>query len=249
MMESNNGEETNDKLKGISKEEISGQGILFFIAGFDTTNATFAHILYYLTKYPEWQDNLYEELSKIETEIDYDVLRDLPILNAVVNETLRLKPPLVVFQRAALEDCTLLNTGIKVPRNTLISIQPYIIHRNPEYFPDPEEFKPERFVDNHAEKHFAFMPFGAGSRLCVGMRFAQNELRIGLAKFILTYRLLPNPDLKVHRQNVINLIYNKILLSVGVLQRKCFAITKECYGSNRKTLNEFYIENTYIRFI
>ena len=86
---------------------------------------------------------------------------------------------------------------MKIPKNTMITIQPYVIHRDPENFPDPEQFKPERFIEKSAEFHPAFMPFGAGPRLCVGMRFAQNELRVGVAKFFLTYKIFPTADLKV----------------------------------------------------
>src|SRR5690606_2681603 len=135
------------KFKGISKGEISGQGILFFIAGYDTTNTTMCHILYHLVKYSEWQDKLYEELVKIEGELDYESLRELPVLNAVISETLRLCPPLIFFQRCTAKDTTLLDTGIKLEKNTILTISPYAIHRDPEYFPDPESFKPERFVE------------------------------------------------------------------------------------------------------
>src|SRR5690606_38497903 len=118
VKQSNGGD--SERLKGISKEEISGQGILFFIAGYDTTNATMCHILYYLVKYSEWQERLYEELVKIEGELDYEMLRDLPVLNAVINETLRLCPPLTFFQRCTAKDITLLDTGIKVSKDTVL---------------------------------------------------------------------------------------------------------------------------------
>lgn len=102
--------EVDRKLKGISKEEISGQGILFFIAGFDTTNATFCHVLYFLCKHPEWQERLCTELSGIE-EINYESLRDLKILNAIINETLRLKPALLIFERTCIQDHYLQDHG------------------------------------------------------------------------------------------------------------------------------------------
>mgnify|MGYP006192486853 CR=1 FL=1 len=201
LQEENGGKQSNastsGRLKGISKEEISGQGILFFIAGYDTTNATLCHVLYHLVRYSDWQDRLHAELTPIEDRLDYEVLRDLPVLNAVINETLRLCPPLIFIQRCTAKDTTLLDTGIKLEKNTILTISPYVIHRNPEYFPDPESFKPERFMDKSTENHIAFMPFGVGPRLCVGMRFALNELRLGVANLILRYRLLPDPNLEV----------------------------------------------------
>ncbi|KAH9413209.1 hypothetical protein DERP_006895, partial [Dermatophagoides pteronyssinus] len=196
--ESNGIDKNEQKLKGISREEIAGQGIIFFLAGYDTTNVTLCHIIYYLIKHPEWQDKLYEELSITDSSLDYESLRNLPILNGIICETLRLKPPLVSVQRTAARDTTLLNTGIKIPAEVSIIFHPYIMHRMPEYFPDPESFKPERFIgENSMESSIAYMPFGTGNRLCVGMRFAQNELRAAVAQLILHYRLIPDHDLKL----------------------------------------------------
>jgi len=184
--------------KGISKEEISGQGIIFFIAGFDTTHATFNHIFYHLAREPQWQERLYTELQPIRHELNYDRVRSLPVLNAIINECLRLHPPLIIISREAPEECELLNTGIRIPKNCVLQIQPEVIHRDEEYFPDGNSFKPERFLqDPTLESHFAFMPFGAGPRLCVGKRFAQNELRIGVAHFVLNYRIGIDPNFEV----------------------------------------------------
>src|SRR5699024_10028326 len=104
-MDSTNGSSeshSNQKLKGISKDEMSGQGILFIIAGFDTTHATFDHVIYYLSKYPEWQERLYQELVENRNELDYEKFKHLPILNAIIDETLRLNPPLVMIQRESV---------------------------------------------------------------------------------------------------------------------------------------------------
>src|SRR5699024_9239241 len=155
----------------------------------------FDHVMYYLSKYPEWQEKLYPELAENRNELDYEKYKQLPFLNAIIDETLRLNPPLLGVQRGAVQDCELTDTGLKIPKDTLITIIPYVIHRDPEYFPDPNTFKPERFLDKLqvAESNFAYMPFGVGPRLCVGMRFAQNELRIGLAHFVLNYKVTMDP--------------------------------------------------------
>ena len=223
MTENNTNIKTSEyvqKLKGISKDEISGQGILFFIAGFDTTHATFDHTIYYLGQYPEWQERLYEELDQNRDKLDYDNIGALPILNAIISETLRLNPPLTVAQREAKEDCELLDTGIKIPKGTLISIQPYVIHRMEENFSEPLQFKPERFLDKSIENNHAYLPFGVGPRLCVGMRFAQNELRIGLSNLFLNYRVEIQPNFKVFpifilKHFKINLILF-ILIAAGI---------------------------------
>lgn len=132
-----------------------------------------------------------------ENNLDYEHLKTFPVLNAIINETLRLNPPLLVINREAVVDTYISDTGIFVPAGTMISIQPYIIHRDPEYFPEPDSFKPERFIEGDAESSLAFMPFGTGPRLCVGMRFALNELRLALAQFVKHYRLHTNEQLKL----------------------------------------------------
>ena len=99
---------------GISLEEISAQSVLFFIAGYDTTNAAFDHLLYFLSRNPEWQEKLYEEVK--DRDFEYDKVSEFPILNAVIYETLRLKPSLILFERVAEKDCTLLDTGIPVEK-------------------------------------------------------------------------------------------------------------------------------------
>ncbi|KAH9418624.1 Cytochrome P450 3A4 [Dermatophagoides pteronyssinus] len=196
--ESNEIDKKEQKLKGISHKEIAGQVIGFFLAGYDTTNVALCHIIYYLIKHPEWQDKLYEELSTHDSSLDYESLRNLPILNGVIYETLRLKPPVNYIPRYTNKDTTLLNTGIKIPAKTTILSHPYIIHRMPEYFPDPESFQPERFMgEKSMESSIAYMPFGLGNRFCVGMRFALIELRAAVAHLILNYRLLPDPNLKL----------------------------------------------------
>ena len=181
-------------LKGLSREEISGQGTIFFIAGFNTTHATLHHAIYYLTQYHNWQERLFEELDGARDNLDHDALKRLPILNAIINETLRLKPPFIFVTREANEETELKDLGIKIPKNTLISIQAYMIHRNPKFFPDPLEFKPTRFLEDRSlEWCKAYMPFGGGPRFCVGMRFALDELRIGLAHFVLNYKVDADP--------------------------------------------------------
>ena len=185
--------------QNISHKEMSAQSVLFFIAGYDTTNAVFDHLISFLGQHPEWQDKLYEELK--DKDLEYDKLGDYPVLNAVINETLRLKASLTVIERVAKEDCEILDTGIKVTAGTTISIQPYVIHRDADNFDNPNEFMPERFIDTGLDKSIAFIPFGVGSRFCIGMRFALNELRIGVAKFFLSYRVKLAKDFDLNYYN------------------------------------------------
>jgi cytochrome P450 len=94
----------------LSSDELTAQGILFFIAGYDTTSAAISHCIYYLSQNKDCQRKLYEELQTI-TDFNYETLNKLKYLNAVIKETLRLAPPLVCIDRECLKDYKLGNTG------------------------------------------------------------------------------------------------------------------------------------------
>ncbi len=91
-------------------------------------------------------------------------------------------------------------SGITIPAGTLIEIYPYALHRDPEFFPEPEVFKPERFLEESGQpKHhpYAYIPFGGGPRLCIGMRFALNEMRMCVSKLINKFEFGVDPNFKV----------------------------------------------------
>ena len=119
------------------------------------------------------------------------------VLDGFINEVLRLRPPLDVISRVSTEDCYLGNTGILLKKGTQIVTHPHMIHTDPDYFRDPLKFLPERFINKEPETVNNFIPFGYGNRLCVGQRFAQNELRLGLAKLILNYQVQKTVNTKM----------------------------------------------------
>ncbi|CAG2113743.1 unnamed protein product, partial [Medioppia subpectinata] len=153
-------------------------------------------VVYYLSQNKDKQQILREELNALDTDFTYENLNQCQYLNAVIDETLRLAPPLSSVQRECIQDYKLGNTGITIPAGTNIEIQPFVIHRDPEYFVDPDEFRPERFID---VKHppYAYVPFGCGPRQCVGMRFALNEMRLCIAKTIHKYEFSLAPDFQI----------------------------------------------------
>ena len=127
------------------------------------------------------------------------VVNEIPYLEATIKETLRLYPPIaVLFRRVTKSDGYTL-AGVHLPKDTLVEVSSYSVHHNPEYYPDPDRFNPDRFMpeNRHRLVPYTYLPFGAGPRNCVGMRFAQNELRIGLANFVLNYKVSAEPNLKV----------------------------------------------------
>ncbi|XP_073241136.1 cytochrome P450 3A28-like isoform X4 [Porites lutea] len=127
--------------------------------------------------------------SKLNESPSYDVLHQMPYLDMVINETLRIYPPGFLLQRDCNEACTI--KGVHIPKGLPIIIPVYPIHHDPDIWPEPEKFDPERFSEAEKSKRhpYAFMPFGYGPRNCVGMRFALLEIKLTVAKLLKKYKL------------------------------------------------------------
>ncbi|CAG2102535.1 unnamed protein product [Medioppia subpectinata] len=166
----------------LSPDEMVAQGLTFFTAGYDTTSASITNSLYFLSKHPDCQQILYEELRSCD-EFTYEKLSQLKYLNAVINETLRLAPSLTRYQRECLQDYKLGNTGITIPKGASVEIYPYALHRDPDFWPNPNDFIPDRFL-NPVHHPYAYIPFSSGPRICLGQRFVKQEMRMCLAKLI-----------------------------------------------------------------
>ncbi|XP_064599537.1 cytochrome P450 3A11-like [Liolophura sinensis] len=181
--------------QGLSDSEILAQCITFFVAGFDTSAATIAYALYHLTMNPECQQKLVDEIDdyypggKVP---DYDELPEMPYLNMVINETLRMNPPAARVDRMCTRDTVV--RGLHIPAGMPVAIPIYNIHRDPEYWDEPDTFNPERFSpENRASHHpLQWIPFGHGPRNCIGMRLALLEIRIALVYLFQKYRFVPN---------------------------------------------------------
>ena len=106
-------------------------------------------------------------------------LPELAMTRAVINEAMRLYPPIWVISRRAVSDDQL--SDFDVPADSLVCVSPWLIHREADLWPDPTEFKPRRFVDIESPDPFTFLPFGGGPRLCIGRGFALMEAQLVLA--------------------------------------------------------------------
>ena len=202
--------------KKLTEDEILAQCFLFFIAGFETTATTLSYCSYELALHPDIQERLHEETKEAfdeKGEIKYEVLSKLPFLDAVVSETLRNYPPLIRLEREALEDIVLGDSGIKIEKGVVAEIPVYAIHHDPENYPDPFSFKPDRFMPENRDqiKPYTYIPFGAGPRNCIGMRFALLEAKLALAKMSQKFKFsrVANTDVPI--------VYNK---GRGLLQAK-----------------------------
>ncbi|XP_078076378.1 thromboxane-A synthase [Mustelus asterias] len=176
--------------KILTLDKILGQAFIFFAAGYETTSSTLAFTSYLLATHPENQELLLKEVDEFyesHTTPDYNNVQNLPYLDMVISESLRMYPPGVRFGRVCEKDC--LVNGHLIPAGITIEVPVGVLHYDPEYWPEPEKFKPERFTpEMKAERHpFVYLPFGAGPRSCIGMRLALLEAKIGLVRVLSKY--------------------------------------------------------------
>lgn len=177
-----------EHVKGLSQNEIYANAIIFLLAGYDTVSTAMAFTLYCLAANPACLEKAQNEVDKLGKEaLAHGSMADMSYLDHCVSEALRLYPPGALVVRQANEDVEL--GGHKILKGWLIMIPAYAIHRDPQFWNDPDTFDPERFspqgkVDQHP---FTYFPFGAGPRVCIGMRLALMELRLALATLLKSY--------------------------------------------------------------
>lgn len=185
----------------LTDSEIVAHSFLFVVAGYETSSTTLAYIFYELATNPEVQDELRKEIRQNipgGVEPSYDNLRSLKYMDMVVNETLR-KYPLAstVIARQCQSTCEV--QGLTIPSGMLVQANVWALHRDPRHWgPDPDTFDPTRFSpENSAGRHpMAWMPFGAGPRMCVGLRFAVLQVKLSLACMLRRFSVQPSPRLQ-----------------------------------------------------
>ncbi|XP_071498887.1 cytochrome P450 4V2-like [Diadema antillarum] len=169
-------------------QDIQEEVDTFMFAGHDTTATAMSWALYLVGRHPGVQARLHEEIDQVLGDTDRYVtsedLGKMSYLSLVMKESLRLFPSVPAISRKLDSDMIL--DGKLVPKVTDITLQIYSLHRDPEQFPDPEKFDPDRFLpENSAKRHpYAYVPFSAGGRNCIGQKFALLEARVTLANLL-----------------------------------------------------------------
>jgi cytochrome P450 len=168
---------------GMTAQEVRDQVVTIFMAGHETTALALTWTWYLLAQHPAAESRLHAELDDVlggRTPRHEDLAR-LPYSRMVIEESMRLYPPAHTISRQALGDDALL--GHRIPADAAIIIAPWLLHRKPAIWTDPLRFDPERFSleRNGARHRFAYIPFGAGPRICIGMAFAMAEAVLILA--------------------------------------------------------------------
>lgn len=172
----------------LSDNEITGLVIATMFAGHHTSSGTAAWIAIELARNPQYAAEVVEELEELfadGAELTFEALREIPRLEAFIDEVLRLHPPLVLLMRRVIEDIDYKGTLIEAGKTVAIST--YGSHRNPEYFPDPDIFDPHRPKANTPELMWAYIPFGGGPHKCAGNAFALMQLKSIFAALLTRY--------------------------------------------------------------
>ncbi|XP_005175909.3 probable cytochrome P450 6a17 [Musca domestica] len=183
----------------LSLEMIVAQVFSFFIAGYGTSSATLSYALYELAKNPAEQTKVRQNIEEVlvkskNNTITYDGLQEMTYLQQAIQETLRKYPIVPNLRRMCRRPCTLHDSNgrvaCEIPKDTFIGISVYGIHHNPDYYPQPEIFRPERFSDAEIAKRPAcsYLPFGIGPRACMGLRFAKMQVAFCLALLLTHFK-------------------------------------------------------------
>nr|XP_028561350.1 cytochrome P450 3A12-like isoform X2 [Podarcis muralis] len=170
--------------KGLTDDEILAQAFTFVFGGYETNSNSLGYTAYFLAIHPDVQQKLQAEVDTIlpnKAPLTYDAIMQLEYLDMVLSETQRLYPFGGRLERLCKKDVEI--NGVTIPKGTLVMIPPYTLHRDPEYWPEPEEFRPERFSKENKDKidPYTYLPFGAGPRNCLGMRFALVTMKVAIA--------------------------------------------------------------------
>ncbi|KAG4075497.1 hypothetical protein HA402_003322 [Bradysia odoriphaga] len=179
--------------ENITDDEIVTNAMLLFLASYETTATTLQFCLHNLVNHQSIQEDLRTKLRKAvgNGTVSLSTISEVPLLNRIVMETLRMFPPLSPFMtRVPNENYEY--QGTIIPKGIPVYIGVSSIHNDPKLWPDPEEFRPERFESSFDK--LTFLPFGAGPKNCLGLRFAYMELGLTLAKLILMYRFEAGPS-------------------------------------------------------
>ncbi|ETN65040.1 cytochrome P450 [Anopheles darlingi] len=186
--------------KPLSDTDIREEVDTFMFAGHDTTTSCISFACYHLSRNPAIQQKVYEEIQEIvgpdaaRIELTNSTLQDLRYLDLVIKETLRINPSVPIFGRRSAGDMTI--DGVPVPKGMEFVILIYALHNDPEFYPEPERFDPERFSEEAqaARPPYSYIPFSVGARNCIGQRYAMLEIKTALVKVLANYRLLPCED-------------------------------------------------------
>ncbi|HEV2844555.1 MAG TPA: cytochrome P450, partial [Thermoanaerobaculia bacterium] len=185
---------TRDEKTGqaLNPEQIQDEIMMLLVMGHMTSAMAVTWTFFLLSRHPDAEERVRAEVADVvgDRPAGYQDVAKLVYTRMVIEESLRLYPPSWTFTRVALEDDAI--GGYRIPAGSTVTLAPWVTHRRPELWPDPERFDPSRFETGRAERHrFAYYPFGGGPRVCIARDMAMMELPLILATVLQRYRLRP----------------------------------------------------------
>ena len=175
----------------MDEEQLIDEILILFTAGHETTSNALSFTTQLLAFNPIWQEKIYEEISALKKQ-DLDLMSYVgkcEIIQQVIEESMRLYPPAYFIDRVNLEEDKFEGKYFEPGSNLLFSL--YEVHRHPDLWEHPDEFKPERFAEGGRKYSSQYFPFGAGPRKCIGNNFAMFEMIIAIAELISRYKIEP----------------------------------------------------------
>ncbi|GEO99782.1 cytochrome P450 [Methylobacterium haplocladii] len=174
---------------GLTDLEVKANIVTFIAAGHETTANALTWALYCLSQDDASRERLEAEADAAVGEDGHFALKNLPFAKAVVEETMRLFPPVPFMSRQAIREDRI--GRVKIPKNSTVMVAPWVLHRHRTLWDDPDAFIPERFLPENREtiSRFAYLPFGAGPRVCIGQSFSLQEATLVLTHIARAVRL------------------------------------------------------------
>ncbi|XP_025989742.2 cytochrome P450 6a2 [Solenopsis invicta] len=186
----------------IDTDVLAAHALSFLVDGYETSGSTMSYVGFHLASNPKIQEKLREEVMSVlkrhNNELTYEGLKEMTYMEQVINESLRMIPVLVVMLKRCTEEFELKGSdGVvyRIKPGTELVIPVQALHKDPQYWEDPEKYDPERFNPEKKQsiERFAYLPFGEGPRMCVGMRMAIVQMKAGLATILKKYRIELSP--------------------------------------------------------
>jgi cytochrome P450 len=178
----------------MSESQLVDEILILFAAGHETTSNALTFTTELLARNPEAQLKILEEISKIKSESD-DIMhwiKNATYTKLVIEESMRLYPPAYFIDRVNSEEDTF--DGMVLPKGSTLLFSVYEIHRHPVFWKNPEDFIPERFLDENIKFSKNYYPFGAGPRMCIGNNFAMYEMILAIIALVEQYEIIEKKD-------------------------------------------------------
>lgn len=185
-----------DRTGLITDKQVRNEVMNLFAAGYEVTANSLAFALYLIHQHPVVESRLRNEINHVLSSrtVAFDDLANMPYLECVLKESMRLMPVTAVFARQATQTVTWADRTI--PKNAAVLVSPWTLHRRGDIYPEPFRFNPDRFDISRRSQtpKFAYLPFSGGSRICIGQAFAMTQMRINLVTILQHYRLSTASD-------------------------------------------------------